>query len=305
MGGFPLIASANNLEADVRTLGVRVVLVSTVALLILVLVAGMSKNNKPHLRLPLFLLIAFTIIASTGTLFGSTIYLNTHSDSGGPVHWHADFEAWACGVQLELRNPSGFLSNKIGTPILHEHNDQRIHLEGVVVDTSTDATLGHFMNVVGGSISNEMMSYPLANSIIEDQVDGDKPDSSGHAAIDGLITSDAVGMKSFVGNKGQTCDGQEAEPQVFVYQFNKDIDTYIQTKLDTPSSYVIRNESLVPPGDCIIMEFAPTKLKTSRLCEQYGIRDKTRCPEFGVTGEGLKECTLEETGAYYLNRKVD
>jgi len=294
MGIFPLFASAGTLEADIRTLGIRVVLVSSVALLLLVFIAGLAKNKSPKLRLPLFLLIAFTIVVSTVTLFGSTIYLNTKSESGGPVHWHADFEAWACGVQLELRNPSGFLSNKIGNPTLHEHNDQRIHLEGVVVKKATDATLGHFMNVVGGSISSEMISFPLADGIIEDEVDGDEPDSSGHAAIDGLITTDALGKKSFVGSKGETCAGQEAEPQVFVYKFNESDKTYAQTKLKTPSSYVIRDESVVPPADCIIMEFAPTKPKTERLCEQYGIRDKTRCAEFGVSGWALKDCDIEE-----------
>lgn len=293
MSGFSQIASASSLESDVRSLGIRVVLVSAVALFVLVMVAGLTKNKHAHLRLPLFLLMTFTIIASTGTLFGSTIYLNTRSDSGGPVHWHADFEAWACGVQLELRNPSGFLSNKIGTPTLHEHDDQRIHLEGVVVDTETDATLGHFMNVVGGSISSEMMSFPLTNNVHEDQVDGDTP-ASGHSAIDRFITSDSLGMKSFVGSKGEKCGEQEALPQVFVYRFNKGDNTYSQTKLETPSSYVIRDESLVPPGDCIVMEFAVVKSRTNKLCEQYGVRDKTRCKDFGVTGKALKECNIEE-----------
>ena len=247
MGGYLLFASASNLETDIRNLGIRVVLVSSVALLLLVFIAGLTKNKQPHLRMPLFLLIAFVILASTGTLFGSTIYLNTKSESGGPVHWHADFEAWACGVQLELRNPSGFLSNKIGNPTLHEHNDQRIHLEGVVVTKATDATLGHFMNVVGGSISSEMMSFPLSDEVHEDETDGDTPVSDGHTSIDGFITTDALGKKSFVGTKGEMCGDEEASPQVFVYQFNKDDRSYSQTKLTTPSSYIIRDESLVPP----------------------------------------------------------
>lgn len=295
MGGYLQLASASSLETDIRNLGIRVVLVSSVALFILVFIAGLTKNKSPRLRLPLFLLMAFTIVVSTGTLFGSTIYLNTKSESGGPVHWHADIEAWACGVQLELRNPSGFLSNKIGTPTLHEHDDQRIHLEGVVVKASTDATLGHFLNVVGGSVSNEELNFPLADAIIEDDVDGDEPTYSGHSVIDHLITSDTLGKKSFVGSRGDKCNDQEAMPQVFVYQFNKDDDTYSQIKLTTPSSYIIRDESQVPPGDCIIIEFDVEKTRTDKLCRQYGIRDKVRCPYFGVSGEeALEKCYFEE-----------
>ena len=73
-------------------------------------------------------MIALTLTLSTGILIGSTIYLNTNSDSGGPVHWHADIEFWACGNEIELRDPTGF-SNKIGTGTLHEHDDHRIHLD--------------------------------------------------------------------------------------------------------------------------------------------------------------------------------
>lgn len=294
MGGYSFLANTGNLEEDVTSLGIRVVLVSSIALFILVLIAGITKNKYAHLRLPLFLLMTFTIVASTGTLFASTIYLNTHSDSGGPVHWHADFEAWACGTQLELRNPSGALSNKVGTPTLHEHDDQRIHLEGVVVDTNTDATLGHFMNVVGGSISEELMNVPVDSSIFEDEIDGDSVATSDNTNIDRFIKSDSLGLKSFVGTRGETCGGEKAVPQVFVYRFNKDDDTYSQTKLSTPGSYVIRDESVVPPGDCIIMEFAPVKSRTDKLCEQYGVRDETRCTDFGVTGKSLKKCDIRE-----------
>src|SRR5689334_20592308 len=119
--------ATTDIANKVNSLSLRVLLVSSVTLALLVLIAGLSKNKSKGLRLPLFLRIVFVILVATGTLFGSTIYLNTSSDSKGPVHWHADFEVWACGVQLELRNPSGFLSNKIGTPTLHEHDDQRIH----------------------------------------------------------------------------------------------------------------------------------------------------------------------------------
>ncbi len=291
MGLYSLFAHTDNLESDVTKLGIRVVLVSSIALFILVLIAGLLKNKSKRLRLPLFLLITFTIVASTATLFGSTVYLNTSSESGGPVHWHADIEFWACGKQLELRNPSGLLSNKVGTPTLHEHNDQRIHLEGVVVEKATDANLGNFMNVVGGSISSEMMEVPLADSILEDQVDGDGISSTN---IDNLISTDSLGKKSFVATSGEKCGDELAEPQVFVYQFNKKENTYSQTKLIDPEDYIIRDESIVPPGDCIIMEFDVKKARTDKLCEQYGIQDKNLCAKYGVEGKALDECSIYE-----------
>lgn len=298
MGGYSLLAHADNLEEDITRLGIRVVLVSAIALFILVMIAGLTKNKNAKLRLPLFLLMTFTIIVSTGTLFGSTIYLNVHSESGGPVHWHADYEVWACGNKILLRSPSGLLSNKTGTSTLHDHGDERIHLEGVVVNKATDATLGNFLKSVGGSISSKMMSLPMDSEMHdEEQEDSHGTDTMDKSNIDSFIKMDDHGQKSFVGIKGQKCAGQEAAPQVFVYQFNKDDDTYSQSKLETPGSYVIRDESQVPPGDCIIMEFAPEKPRTDKLCEQYGIRDKTRCEDFGVSGKALAECNIEEVAA--------
>lgn len=292
MGEY-LLASGD-FEQDITRLGIRVVVVSAIALLILVFIAGITRNKYDHLRMPLFLMIAFTIIVSTGTLFGSTIYLNTKSDSGGPVHWHADFEAWACGVQLELRDPSGFLSNKIGTPTLHEHDDQRIHLEGVVVDKDEDATLGKFMRVVGGSISNVAMTIPLTEGILEDHVDGDKVDPRGTEVLGGLLKTDELGGRYFQATTNDTCDGHPAEPQTFVYQFDEASKTYSQKKLADPSGYTIRDDSIVPPGDCIIMEFEASKDRTDRLCEQYGVSDKNRCESFGVQPFNPKKCEIEE-----------
>lgn len=294
MGVYNFLASTGDLEQDITRLAIRVVLASAAALVILILVAGLTKNKYDHLRTPLFLLISFVIIAATGTLFGSTIYLNVRSDSGGPVHWHADIEFWACGNQLELRNPSGFLSNKIGTPTLHEHNDQRIHLEGVVVDDTVDASLGKFMRVIGGSVSNQDMNIPIADDILENDIDGDAVNAGGAASIESFINTDAFGKKSFVASSGETCDGQAAEPQTFVYQYDKDAKTYTQKKLEDPSAYIIRDESVVPPGDCIVVEFAPAKERTDKLCEQYGVRDQERCTEFGVKEYTTELCNIKE-----------
>lgn len=299
MGFLNYIATANDLEQQISALSLRVVAVATVLLIILVLMAGLFANKKhKNIKTPLFTLIVGIIVSTSLTLFGATIYLNTKSDSGGPVHWHADIEVWACGTQLELRNPSNFLSNKIGTSTLHEHNDQRIHLEGVVVDQESDATIGKFMRVIGGSISNNFMRVPIADNILEDFVDGDVVDLGGASNIDKFIASDAASKKQLEVSDNAICgNGVKGDVQVFVYRFNKQDDTYTQIKLENPENYTIRDESIVPPGDCVIIEFDRTKDKTDKLCEQYGVRDAKRCHEFGVPKDKAELCNIKEVVA--------
>ena len=79
----------------------------------------------------LFILIIIATLTVTSYLIYTTLYLNFTSATKGPVHWHADYEIWNCNEKLELMNPEGF-SNKIGSNVFHEHNDNRIHVEGVV-----------------------------------------------------------------------------------------------------------------------------------------------------------------------------
>lgn len=134
-----LYVPGTNLEEDIAHWSTRITLGSAILLVVLVIVAALIKDRMPRLKLPMFLVMTTAMIGSILFLGASTIYLNVKADSGGPVHWHADFEIWACGNQLELKDPYEFLSNKVGTPTLHEHDDQRIHLEGVVVDEEKDA----------------------------------------------------------------------------------------------------------------------------------------------------------------------
>ena len=142
-----------DLENTIAELATSTVTIAAVSLIILTILAMLLSNRFEKLKMPLFVLMVVAMAGSSVTLVGSTVYLNTKADSGGPVHWHADAEFWACGNELELRDPTGFLSNKIGTATLHEHDDHRIHLEGVVVDEEIDATLGKFMHVSGGAIT--------------------------------------------------------------------------------------------------------------------------------------------------------
>lgn len=230
--------NTGDLNEAISSLSFTSVAIAVVLLIVLAVAAAFARDRFPRSKPWLFWSMAVIVAVVTFILIGSTVYLNTVSTSGGPVHRHADFEMWACGDELELENPSGFLSNKIGTPVLHEHDDKRIHLEGVVVE-SRDGSLGKFMEVVGGSITSESIVFP---------------------------TND--GKRSFV--SGEECDGIPAQLQVFVYQTTEE-GYYTLQKLDDPSGYTVSDESVVPPGDCIIMEFAPPKETTDRMCEQYEV----------------------------------
>ena len=237
-GIVDLYVPVADLEEDINALSFRTVWIATISLIVLVIVSALVRDRFPKLKAPLFAMIAMVMSVSTLILVGSTIYLNVKADSGGPVHWHADFEFWACGNELELRDPWGTLSNKIGTATLHEHDDRRIHLEGVVVDDTRDASLGKFMHVVGGAITDNALVVPLGEPTFENDVDGDGASNVNAGLIEPYLDVDANGVRYAKFLSGQTCGDEQAEVQTFVYRFNEDNDTYEQFKVDNPRDFV-------------------------------------------------------------------
>jgi len=286
----------NDIENSINSLNISTVLVASLVLGVLLLISAKLVKNKKYKKLkkPLFIMIAATVLFPTILMSGSTIYLNTVSDSGGPVHWHTDIEFWVCGQEIELRDPSGILSNKIGTSTYHEHNDKRIHLEGVVVDTDYDASLEKFLAVTGGEITSDKLVIPTEDRIFEDDVDGDQ-NTGNKDLVRSFLTRDADQRATLTVKNGDSCSNNGyAEVQAFLYTFNKDGDTYSQKKLDSPKSYVMRDESVVPPGDCLIVEYGVVKDRTDKLCQQYGVEDVDRCTEFGVENFSSKICKIRE-----------
>lgn len=288
---------AADLEQTVNDFSIQAVGISTVAIILLVGLAMALNKKMPEFKPAIFWLIVVFTAGTTLAISGATVYLNVKSATGGPVHWHADFEFWACGNELELRDPSGFLSNKIGTATLHEHNDKRVHLEGVPVSLPEDASLGKFMRVIGGEISKDSMVVPLNDEKyfedLSDELDGDGAAAQYAEQVHPYILTDKDGKYGkFI--SGQTCGDEVAEVQVFAYRYNADTKTYSQTKVEDPQHYQISPHSEVPPGDCIVMEFAPAKERTDKLCQQYGVRDVERCEAFGVLPNERKICENRE-----------
>ncbi|MBI3109819.1 hypothetical protein HYZ06_02140 [Candidatus Daviesbacteria bacterium] len=223
---------APSLDQVIRANSVKFSLIAAVLLAILVLVSILIKQKSEKIKYLLFGLMTAIILSTTIYLVGSTIYLNNQSTTGGPVHWHADYEIWNCGQLVELKNPEG-LSNKVGSETVHEHNDQRIHIEGVILN-SKQASLGHFFKEVGGDLDSQHLTIPTE---------------------DGLLMME----------DGKNCpDGKPAKMQVFLYE--SDGHDYQQTKLTNPQDYVISPHGQVPPGDCLIIEFGPERDSTDRKC---------------------------------------
>lgn len=229
-----------NLEHTLSSYSLNVLLLGTICLAVFAFISLKKKHLSAAAKKTLFLGIAAAALVPTIVMATTTIYLNVISSSKGPVHWHADIEIFACGQELNLKDPEGF-SNKIGTATLHEHNDKRIHLEGVVVEHD-DASLGEFFKVIGGNLSTTNLAVPTNEKVATYQ-------------------------------NGDACPTGAGEVQVFVYRTDAE-QYYSQEKVTDPAAYILAPESQVPAGDCIIVEYDTPKAKTDKICRSYKVAEQ-------------------------------
>ena len=134
---------------------------SVISVLFILISIVYQKGMKEHAKKLSFVFISVPVLIGTVYLSGATIYLNMVSATGGPVHWHADYEVWACGVGYELVDPEG-LENRVGSPTVHEHNDNRIHVEGVLLDLE-DASMHEYFESVAGEFTGKRLSIPATD----------------------------------------------------------------------------------------------------------------------------------------------
>jgi hypothetical protein len=208
---------------------------------LLALFAYVVNSPRDRTKNLFFWSICAVSIAVTAVFVVQTMIKNYLSETGGPVHWHADFEIYDCGEELDLIDPTGLL-NRVGTPLLHEHGDKRIHVEGTLLKKQ-DASLGTFFDVVGGSLTDNSLMFPT---------------NTGDVLLEA----------------GKSCEGENepSELQVFVWTVEEGVAT--QRKLEDPASYVPSPYSYVPPGDCIIVELTSEKERTAAVCEQYEVAEQ-------------------------------
>ena len=205
-----------------------------IVLVFVITALAMDARQSENIKRILFAMICLPILIATTYIAATTISLNLAAESKGPVHWHADFEIWNCGQKIDFKSPQGW-SNRIGNPVFHEHGDNRIHVEGVILDRN-DITLHHFFSVVGGSLSEISLTLPTD---------------------EGALTF----------HNGEACNGQPGKVQVFVYKTTEE--GYTQQKLDPYVNYVLSPSAAIPPGDCLIIEYDVEKEKTDHMCVSY------------------------------------
>ena len=279
------VASAD-LTSILGTVSVAVFGAAAIALIVLAMVMITTHKRLPRLKAPLFTVVVLVTAITTLALTGITIVLNLSSPTAGPVQWGSDYQIWACDNQLSLRDAGSFSGNHLGTPTLYSENG-RMHYNGTPMNLPDDASLGTFMHVIGGEISDSSLVVPLNTQ-------------SGFAGLPTMpeqvqpyISVDSAGASARFVN-GQTCGTTKAEVQVFVYSYNEIDKTYVQTKLAHPASYELSHSSTSPPGDCVIVEFAPAEDQTNHLCPSYGVRDYDRCTDFGVPADKVVSCDIRE-----------
>ena len=127
-------------------------------ILIPIIILFSQKMNESTKKI-VYILIFISVSLVTIYLVVTTLHLNFISETKGPVHWHADYEIWICDEEIKLEKPKGIFSNKQGTALLHSHQDNRIHVEGVLIKKE-EASLGAFFYAIGGSISNNRIEVP-------------------------------------------------------------------------------------------------------------------------------------------------
>lgn len=226
------------LEESIRSTSFQLIMLASLVIAAATLASLFHRRKGGAEKIVLFLAIAASSVCVTFFMAASTVYINTISETGGPVHWHADFEIWKCGQKLDLIDPVG-IDNRIGSPILHEHNDDRMHVEGTVVRKS-EMNMAMFFEAVGGHISNDGFFIPTN---------------------DGMVGA----------SDGDLCEGKSGKMQAFVYRVTNPGDlkrwSFVQEKLADIPGYVLSPYSIIPPGDCVIVEFGEEKERTEHMCE--------------------------------------
>lgn len=148
---------------------------------VLLLLAAESFIKEDDLTLhdKNILMSGFIVVILGSSFFtaGAFIHQSQTSWSGGEIHWHADYEVLVENQDGELQradliDPSNYcsqtphessymcsLSDRTGATEYHEHNDNRIHLEGVFKERK-DATLSAYFETFGGKLTSSELVYP-------------------------------------------------------------------------------------------------------------------------------------------------
>lgn len=141
-------------------------------LLLTVILLFVKVDNLNGYKHVYFWAIVVPVVLASVYLAGHTVYGNFNSVTNGPVHWHADYQVRVCGERVDLVNPD-FPRNKIGSPLFHEHNDDRIHIEGTV-DELANINLERYFETIGGKLAGGEFVFPTEDRGVVSVKDGDE-----------------------------------------------------------------------------------------------------------------------------------
>lgn len=155
--------------------------------------AGLSlyREGELNLRDKKILMNGFLVAILLPSLYtaGAFVHDSQTSWSGGEIHWHADFEVLVEQngdlERLDLIDPGNFcketthessymcsVNDRVGSTEYHEHNDNRIHLEGSF-KTKRDASLASFFEQFNGQLTNTKIVFPTNDGTVEKIADAE------------------------------------------------------------------------------------------------------------------------------------
>jgi hypothetical protein len=146
--------------------------------------ASFYSEDELTMRDKNILMNGFLIAVLVPSLYTAAAFVHESqtSWSGGEIHWHADFEVLVEQdgelERLDLIDPGNFcettrhestymcsVNDRVGSTEYHEHNDNRIHLEGVFKKRE-DASLASFFDQFNGELTNNKLVYPTNNGTV-------------------------------------------------------------------------------------------------------------------------------------------
>jgi hypothetical protein len=161
---------------------VPVMQIATVALVFLTAEA-LRKEGDMTLHDKNVLMNAFIVVILGASFFTTAafVHLSQTSWSGGEIHWHADYEVLVADGEgelerLDLIDPGEFcethkegdymckVNDRTGITKFHEHNDNRIHLEGIFQERE-DATLAAYFETFNGTLTSSKLVYPTNDGV--------------------------------------------------------------------------------------------------------------------------------------------
>lgn len=106
----------------------------------------LEKEKKAKQKLTIKILLIVAIVGGIGYFLFTNVNFEKPFTTG-PVHWHVKLDMSICNQIRHLpRIPAGM--GHLGTPLLHTHDDDIIHVEGQPFKPE-DVMLGRFMDAVG------------------------------------------------------------------------------------------------------------------------------------------------------------